>query len=275
MRIVILGLAAVCLANTQSFEVASVKVADPAGGGRGAGKAGRGGGAGTADPTRFTRRNATLAGLIQTAYSVQPYQVIGPPWLASEHYDIVAKVPEGTTRDEQWVMLRNLLATRFALKVHRENREMDTYDLVIAKGGKKFKESTKDDPLPAADAKITVGPDGYPVLPPGIGEVTWPKGNSWIYVLHEQISIAALIARFSRDFQRPINDRTGLSGKFDIALHWAPEMSASAGEPGTAPDPEPLIFDALQSQLGLKLESKKAPVEVIVVDHADKIPVEN
>src|SRR6185312_677925 len=185
MRIVTLGLAAVLLINAQSFEVASVKVADPSGRGKGISKSARGGGAGTANPTLFTRRNATLASLIQTAYTLQPYQIIGPAWLTSEHYDIFARVPEGTTRDQQWAMLQNLLAERFALKVHRENREMDTYSLTIAKGGKKFKESTKDDPLPAADAKITVGPDGNPLLPPGIGEVTWPKGNSWIYVLHE------------------------------------------------------------------------------------------
>ena len=88
-------------------------------------------------------------------------------------------------------------------------------------------------------------------------------------------TIAALIARFSRDLERPIYDRTGLSGKFDIALHWAPPMSASAGEPGPASDPEPSIFEALQSQLGLKLEPKKAAVEVLVVDSAQKVPVEN
>ena len=275
MRIVTLGLAAAFLINAQSFEVASVKVTDPSGRGSRLAKGARGGGAGTADPTLFTRRNATLAALIQTAYGLQPYQIIGPAWLTSEHYDIFAKVPERTTREEQSVMLRNLLVERFALKVHRENRAMDTYSLTIAKSGKKFKESTKDDPLPAADAKITVGPDGNPVLPPGIREVTWPRGNSWIYVLHEQLSMAALITRISRELHRPIDDQTGLSGKFDIALHWAPETSASPSPSGEASDPEPTIFQALQSQLGLKLEQKKATVEVLVVDHADKVPAEN
>jgi len=276
-----------CAANAQTadpaltFEVASIKVSAPP----------------TVDPHvlamqtprdpgRLTRRDIPLNILIMTAYHLSGYQFSGPSWLNSERFDVTAKVPEGTTQAQQLVMLQNLLAERFGLKVHREMREMPVYDLVIAKGGPKFKEAVPVPPPPKAGDLPTVPPkmsfdaDGIPLLPPGGGTV-WgipgKDGTSW-GVMHEETTMARLAGILgSLIGGRPVNDATGLTGKYDLAMHWVmhvelPDNTAPA-DPVTGAGAA--VFTALQSQLGLKLEPKKGMVEVVVVDHCEKMPTEN
>jgi uncharacterized protein (TIGR03435 family) len=257
------------------FEVASVKVAVPP----------------TVDPHiqamrtppdspgRFTRRDIPLSTLIVMAYRLMPYEYSGPSWLTSARFDIMAKVPEGATQAQQMVMLQNLLAERFGLKVHREKREMPVYELVIAKGGPKFKEAVPV-PTPASAPKMAFDSNGVPVLPPGGGTVWGLPGKddaSW-GVMHEEITMERLAAILgSLIGGRPVTDATGLNGKYDLAMHWL--MPAGPADNATPADPYagagPSVFAALQSQLGLKLESKKGMVEVLVVDHCERMPTEN
>jgi uncharacterized protein (TIGR03435 family) len=274
-----------------TFEVASVKLAESPQAVPGRKTASGVGGRGTADSGRFTARYATLSSLIMRTYGLKTYQVIGPSWLPSEHYDIMAKVPDGTTPEQQLAMLQNLLAERFKLIVHRETKEMPVYDLVIAKGGPKFKEFVpppapkEGDPPPAGPSKITMDADGFPVLPRTGGMVMVSKNGVVMTAMREQITMATLATRLTGQAGRPITDRTGLQGKYDIALHWsidAASMGAGAAAGATspaAPDagavPALDIFSALQAQLGLKLEPKKGMVDVLSVDHAEKIPTEN
>jgi uncharacterized protein (TIGR03435 family) len=238
------------------------------------------------DPGRFTRRDIPLNILIMTAYHLSGYQFSGPSWLNSERFDVTAKVPEGATQAQQLVMLQNLLAERFGLKVHREMREMPVYDLVIAKGGPKFKEAVPVPPPPragdppAASAKMTFDADGVPVLPPGGGAIVGipgKDGTSW-GVMHEETTMARLAAILGSFIGgRPVNDATGLTGKYDLAMHWVthvePPDNTAPAEPVTGAGAA--VFAALQSQLGLKLEPKKGTVEVLVVDRCEKIPTEN
>jgi len=146
------------------FEVASVKPAAP--------QAGRGmmrgmrGGPGTPDPTRITYTNATLTMLLTMAYNVKRYQITAPAWFDSEGYDITAKIPEGTPMAQFRVMLQNLLAERFKVVLHKESKELPSYNLVVAKGGPKLKESVIDPNAPASPAPPLNGLAALPPPPP-------------------------------------------------------------------------------------------------------------
>ena len=136
-----------------SFEVASVKPAEPPAAGQGgAFRVMMRGGPGTPDPGQLTYSNVSLKNVIQNAYDVKGYQITGPKWLDSERFDITAKIPKGTTKDEFKLMLQNLLAERFKLALHRETKNLPIFGLVVAKGGPKLKESVDDTPAPAAAA---------------------------------------------------------------------------------------------------------------------------
>jgi uncharacterized protein (TIGR03435 family) len=245
------------------------------------------------NPGTFTRRHAALSTLIITAYRLRPYEYSGPSWLDTAFFDIVAKVPEGTTatQEQQLVMLQNLLAERFGLKVHREKKEMPAYDLVIAKDGPKFREAVpppppKEGAPPPVQPKMPFDADGYPVLPPGGGTVWGPTGKDGIIVgaMREQISMEVMARRLGTLTGRPVKDETGLKGKFDLAMHWAtntvvPGAGAAVSSDDAAADAPasagPSLFAALQSQLGLKLEPAKGTFDVLVVDHVERMPTEN
>ena len=272
---------AACAANAQdadpklTFEVASIKVAaaiDPHSQRMPTPR----------DPGRFMRRDTPLATLIMTAYHLNGFEFSGPSWLTSARFDITAKVPEGATQAQQMAMLQNLLAERFGLQVHREKREMPAYDLVIAKGGVKFKEYVpppppKDGEPPPAPSKFALDEDGYPVAHPGGG---WLSMNGK-WALHDDITIERFARILSGQLQRPVHDATGLTGMYDLAMRWVEGVGApSAGtEDAAAAAPSgnggPGLFAALQAQLGLKLESKKGVVEVLVVDRCQRMPTEN
>lgn len=267
MRGILVLLAACAYGSAQSadppltFEVASVKMVGAA---ESAAKMTKKSAARSvrvsADPIRFSRRNATLASLLLTAYGLQPQQLIGPEWLTSERYEIEAKVPDGATAQQQLVMLRNLLAERFRVKVHREKKEIPVYEMVTAKGGPKLEES-----VPGAEA--------LPAIQPGNPFRLGRKDGITMVILHEQGTMEALAARLSGQAGRVILDRTGLKGNFDVTMHWTPPTVSSSVE--AAADPGMNLFAALESQLGLKLEPKKGMVDVLVVDHAEKVPTDN
>jgi uncharacterized protein (TIGR03435 family) len=191
-------------------------------------------------------------------------------------YDIIAKVPAGATRNQVHRMWQNLLAERFKLVVHRETKEAPVYLLVVAKGGLKAKESADQPDRDAGEPAIPQGPpklddEGFPVVPAG-GSLVYYRDNTAHFVA-SQCSMERLAnwleRRLSADTKvpRPVVDATGLTGKYDFKLMWAFGDDDAAGAPS--------LPNALESQLGLKVQQKTAQIEILVVDHAEKSPIEN
>jgi len=234
------------------------------------------GGPGTAQPTRFTCHAVILRKLIARAYGLQLYQVQGPVILDSQLFDIAAIVPEGATKDQLASMLQRLLEERFKLAVHREQKELPVYEMTIAKTGAKLTESVEPDAAPPLVSLSTFDKDGFPIIPPGATytmamhgiRTTWSK---------TQTSMDNLAEQLTGMLERPVIDATGLTRNYDITLHYISDPAGRNG--GTATDMPreagPSIAAAVQSQLGLKLESKKALVDVFAVDHVEKVPTGN
>ncbi len=223
-----------------AFEVASVKLHKPEPGPLRVSTAAQNG--------RITFVNVTLKACIRQAYGLRPYQVAGGPgWLADDRYDIVAKAAGPASKTQLMPMLQALLADRFKLTFHIETKEMPVYSLVIAKKGSKI-HAVKDD-----GNGLQIGADP---------EHPFSARN---------ISMAQFAGALSRDqaFDFPILDRTGLTGVFNITLDFVPDDATSTD---TAVGPS--ILTALQEQLGLKLEAAKGPMEILVIDHAER-PSEN
>jgi uncharacterized protein (TIGR03435 family) len=274
-----------------TFEVASIRPAAPQAVGRM--MMGGGGGPGTPDPGRMRFSNMPLNMLIMRAYNVQSFQVSGPSWMNSEHFDVIAKVPDGATKEDAQVMLQNLLADRFKLKLHKESKQAPIYELVVAKSGIRMKEASRTAGAPAEGAGRP--PEGPP--PRGKdGMLITPRGRVGIQAMRngrmrlqgDSLTMARLTEILGMTLGRPVVDRTGLTGAYDVALDFSPEgmgpgpKAALAGggvnpaEGASDPsDSGPTIFTALQEQLGLKLESRKAAVDVLVVDSVEKTPTEN
>nr|HEV7954993.1 TIGR03435 family protein [Candidatus Acidoferrales bacterium] len=228
-------------------------------------------------PDGLVVRTATVKMLILRAYGVDAYQISGgPDWLSSERYDIDAKF-DGATADElqkispndrvlaRQRMLQTILAERFNLTIHRENKELQTYSLVVAKSGPKLKEVKLEDADPS---KPKAGPA------PGSAQMT--AGASGGQIRGFASPLASLTGMLTNYLHRPVIDRTGLTERYDFTLRWTPDdnqaqVSASAsGLPPADPTGSPSIFTAIQEQLGLKLESAKVPVEIIVIDKIER-----
>lgn len=208
----------------------------------------------------YVARNHTLKTLVAAAYNLSPRAISGgPSWVDSDHYDIFAK-PPGSVRpnfDEQTNMLRKLLAERFNLTFHREPKELPVYALTIAKSGPKLKEGTVP-PEGQQPLVIVIGPSG----------VWLPARNATIGEFTSVMQRAAL--------DRPVLDRTGLTGRYDFKLAWTPTESQFGGiAPRESPEStEPDLFTAIQQQLGLKLEATRGPVDVLVIEQAER-PTDN
>ena len=269
-----------------TFEVASIRPAAPQAMGRLQGSAD--GGPGTTDPGRIRFIDMPLRVLIMRAYGVQSFQVSGPSWMDSQRFDVVAKVPEGATREDARIMLQNLLADRFKLKLHKGSKEAAIYELVVAKGGIKIKEAVQT----AAPAEGAGGPardkDGFLRMPHGqLGIQATLNGR--MRMRGDAVTVARLTDMLGVALGRPVVDKTGLTGTYDITLDFSPEglgpgpkgpaPGAGGSNPAEAPrdsnDSGPSIFTALQEQLGLKLESHKGPVDLLIVDSVAKLPTGN
>jgi bla regulator protein blaR1 len=258
-----------------SFEVASVKPAAPSSGGRV--RSSMRGGPGTTDADRIIFTNVTLMSVLLRAYDVKSYQTAGPAWLASERYDITATIPAGATRQQFNLMLQRLLADRFHLALHHETRELHGYELVKGKTVLKLKQSTEAGP----DVEPTEAPktdaNGFPQLSaPGLVIMEGVRGKAVVSFLTAKAQpLSALAELFSKEFRMPVEDKTGLTGKFDFTLEFAPE--APGALPSDAPEESaaPNLISAVPRQLGLKLEPKTIPVDILIIERADKIPTEN
>jgi uncharacterized protein (TIGR03435 family) len=257
------------------FEVATVKPAVLP-----TGPAPPRGGPGSSDPGYVHYTYMSVKNLLMTAYDMKITQITGPAWIDSERYDITASVPPGATKEQVNLMLQNLLADRFKLVVHRETKEMPLYELLIAKGGSKLKPYVVD-PNPPKQPEpgrlLVFDKDGNPVLRPGTLMLSTGAGRRRI--AGSKQSISKLTTTLAVEVQRPVIDKTGLEGEYDYALEFLPE-GPNAYPPGQAPPPPsdadpPTILVAVQEQLGLKLDPKKGPVEMLVVDRGEKTPAEN
>jgi uncharacterized protein (TIGR03435 family) len=247
-----------------------------------------------------------LMSLIQQAYGIGRDRLTGAPdWLNSERYDIQAKMDgaaieefkalsPAVARAARQHMLQKLLQDRFALTVHRENKELSVYNLLIAKGGLKLQESKPDDNVAkgdkpkdaATDAKIAgakTASSGGPLVTGGGGNAAGgsknitmaPSGGASFSISGGRggvrmtsgkgITAAGLAATLASIAGRPVLDKTGLTGKYDYKLEYAPDDSQADADPAG-----PSIFTAVQEQLGLKLEPGKGPVEIVVIDHIER-----
>jgi uncharacterized protein (TIGR03435 family) len=253
--------------QAQTFEAASIKPATPIG------PMGmisdRKGGPGTADPGLFTCRNCSLYWVLADAYNIHSYDFSGPDWLQGTRFDFSAKIPAGATKEEFQTMIRNLLADRFKMVVHRETRQAQVLEVTVGKNGPKFHESTpkeapKDD---APSGPMKRDEDGFPILGPG-SSMSMVPGHA--RMKSEGETMAWLVELLSQQLHSPVTDATGLKGKYDFVVSWTWEEGPGAASAAAAD-----LATAVQSQLGLKLERKKGPVEVLVVDHIEKVPTEN
>jgi len=214
---------------------------------------------------RISMGGVTVSLLIQQAFQVREFQVVGgPDWVRSEGYDIVAK-PEGAATPEQVrIMLQTLLKDRFKLQFHKETKELPTYALVVAKGGPKLKVSEE-----IGDGEGRGSGRGG-----GRGRFMVERGHFEA----NGLPVSALANQLAQSLGRSVIDKTELHGEYDFELDWTPDqnqqgvMRVPGGDaPPPAPDSQGVsIFTAVQEQLGLKLEASKGPVEIIVVDGAEK-----
>jgi uncharacterized protein (TIGR03435 family) len=273
-----LALLLVASAGAQMFEAAALKPT-PVGGPMQ--YIGFMGGPGSDDPGRIVSSHTSLKMFIMRAYKVKPYQVIGPGWLETELYDLTAKVPPNATADDVGMMLRNLLAERFKLEQHNENKEMSVYSLVVGKDGPKLKEYSPAPPETAvADTSSAKGPvtgsDGFPLLRPAVFAngpvILYRKGQARLHAAN--LTMLRLADSLSQQLDRLVLDDTGLAGHYDFTLTWTPDNRANLPAPTDALDDANDIFTALQRQLGLRLAARKAAVPCIVVDHMAKAPAE-
>lgn len=230
-------------AGPTHFDVASVKRATPP-------PAERGNSSMQLAPGRVTMTNVSLKKLLYEAYQVKDYQISGPDWLGSEIYDITATIPNGATRDDVLVMTQNLIAERFKVTLHREPKEMAVYALVVDKGGHKMKQ-------------VEFGRSSTSTSKGSIEGVAVPMRN--------------VAEALSRQMSRPVLDMTGLKGFYSFTMTFAPDEAPAVPADGVVPESAvgPSIAKALQDQLGLRMEARRAPVDMLIVDHAEKVPVEN
>jgi uncharacterized protein (TIGR03435 family) len=222
---------------------------------------------------------------LMMAYDLKDYQIVGPDWITTEHFDIVAKLPSGAKADQDLrAMIASLLTDRFHMVTHRETRDLPAYALVVGKSGLKIKELPPDsEPDPNAgkvDVNVTGGGRGGTVVNLGNGSYISYGLNK---LEAKKVNFASLMDSLSKFVDRPIVDMTELKGKYDLTLEYSVEelrslVRASGADASRIPDlggdPTISIFSSLEA-IGLKLEPRKAPVEVIVIDRAEKVPTAN
>jgi uncharacterized protein (TIGR03435 family) len=252
--------------DAPTFEVVSVKI-----------RTERGGGLNTSSPDRYNRLNTSLRALIQDAYGLQPYEIAGgPEWVTGAvRFDVMAKASSVPSREQMRLMVQHMLRERFALRTHKESREMPIYVLRMARPDGRLGARLTRTPVDCAtiEAERIRKNDSALLAPPRAGDrpvcrslQTARPGASGV-TLHYQgsgIDSGEFAAWLSPYLGRAVIDRTGLSGDFDIDLAFN-----LGGSPGAPVDETVSIFAALPEQLGLKIESERGPVDVLVIDRAE------
>jgi uncharacterized protein (TIGR03435 family) len=206
-------------------------------------------------PGSLIMSNVRFTRVMQWAYRVQDYQITGPGWINDERFDIVAKAATPVPENQLRIMLQELLAERFKLALHRQTKEMQAYVVTIGKEGHKLTESTTEGPM---DVK--------------------PTGMFRATVLRADLDEVA--SMLSTPLQTPVLNLTGLKGRYDfsadLAEHVTPELlNTKRPGPEMIQDMIAIAISAMRKQLGLNVELRKVPVELLVIDHAEKAPTEN
>jgi len=236
---------------------------------------------------RFAATNATLGEFVRYAWQLQPFQLQGgPPWLETDRWDIAARLatipaPASSQLDETIRAVQNLLEDRFKLVAHREIRELATYALVLARADRTLGPEMRRSTLDCATLMATRSRGGPPPAPPPSGGPPCGLSGRIGSIRSGGVPLSELAQSLSSRVQRTVVDRTGLSGNWDFVLTYASDSAQIApgvlapGDPPPPPDANAgSLFTALREQLGLKLESAKGPVEVLVIDSGQK-PVED
>lgn len=240
------------------------------------------------DGAQFRSAALTLKDYIGMAYRIKLYQISGPDWIGSDRFNISATLPPGTA-NQLPEMMQRLLEDRFQIKIHHEKKDFPVYVLEVAKGGVKMQESAPDPNAEDAKAPLTIAGSGSAQ---GIS-VNLGRGSSYAFANNKfeakRVPMATLAAVLERFMDRPIVDMTDLAGAYDVSLPVTDEdyrvMLIHAGvNAGVSLPPQalrlldgastPSLFDALQ-KLGLKLDARKAPLDMVVVDDVRKTPTEN
>lgn len=240
------------------------------------------------DGSQVSFRYLSLQDYLVTAYGIKKHQIVGPEWLSTERYDIQAKMPSGVApdklRDSMREALQLLIEDRFKMKFHRETKELPVYALVVVKGGSKLKETPLEPDTDAAkpkavDVTVNAGRGGTTVRLPNGASILY----GFLYLEAKKVSMTSLADVLARMVDRPVVDATDLKSTYDFRLDFSIDdlrsmMRTSGTDPnllaGVPDNAGTSVFTALQS-LGLKLESRKAPIEVFVIDRVEKSPVEN
>lgn len=232
-------------AESPAFDVASVKPSPPSNSDR------IDINLGTFRNGAVTLTNTTLSECVQFAYGlVSEDQIDGPDWIRDRRLrvDIIAKAAPGTQREQALVMTQTLLTERFRMQLHREPKPVRHLELTVGRKGSKLPPSSDDAPIRTS---------------------TYNRGR--LFYDHRNMYGVALL--LSRQLRQPVLDLTGLTGFYDIHLEWAPDDAG--GVPAAESSPLPDIYQAVEEQLGLHLESKKTPIDVIVIDRAERVPIAN
>jgi uncharacterized protein (TIGR03435 family) len=264
-------------AREDRFEVISIRPFTPDGSGMRGGPLARKGGPGTSDPERISWTGVSQETILEIGYGVSRFQISGPDWLRDQaRYNVVATVPPGTTKEQFHVMLQNLLKDRFHMSLHHALKEMPAYDLVVAVNGPKLKESEQVGGQPVVGA-LSRDDNGRFVLPVGSHGMAGKMENGVLLASIRTSSMLDFADDLSQLMQVPVFDTTGLTGIYDFTLDFSmddlPRVYPNRGS--SDPSGGPSLFTALQNQLGLKLVSKKEPIDVLVIDSTDRAPTEN
>ena len=199
-------------------------------------------------PGRFLMRNVPMRMLLEWAYDLKDYEISGPDWIKiDERYEVIGKAAGPAPEAEVRKMLQTLLLDRFQMKVHRETKELPVYVLLPSKGDPKVKDV-------GADAQPSLGSGG----PNAVNFVAQP--------------ISRFTFMLSRRMDRPVLDKTGLKGRYDFTIDLS-GLGFNGREPEVPGGPS--IFTTVQRDLNLRLEARKEPIEILVIDSANKVPTEN
>ncbi|MCX6633102.1 MAG: TIGR03435 family protein [Candidatus Solibacter sp.] len=232
-----------------AFDVASVKASQP----------GTGGGRGRRENIQFspgavTMRNVNLKSAIRWAWRVSEFQVSGPDWLDSERYEIAGKAAGPATEEQLRLMMQTLLRERFKLALHRQTKELSAYVLVVGKNGLKVPESKTE------------------------GETSIDINQRQLSVSVQRAPVSQLVDMLSNVLRAPVVDMTGLTGRYDVSLNvakYVADMTAQGKSVESTPMDTQALISMVLPELGLKLEAKKMPLDLLIVDRAEKVPVEN
>ncbi|HVV47196.1 MAG TPA: TIGR03435 family protein [Bryobacteraceae bacterium] len=196
-------------------------------------------------PGNVTMRDVLLTSCMEWAWGIQENQISGPEWIQNERYDMVARAERPVAEDQLKLMMQTLLKERFGLEFHHEQKELTAYEMTVAKGGHKMKEAAPDEKM--------------------------SRENTAISTIAKAITMRQFADFISQPLRMPVVDHTGLKGRYDFVLNFTAYLPT--GEKNMTPDFDNnngIILSAIQGELGLKLESRKLPVETYVIDHVEK-----